>query len=117
MSKIATKLRSKSVHVRITPELLVEAFMESLYFNKKVERIRVSMSRFGHECPNQNVYITCKGRGRLKGRVVKGVFHGTIYGTEKEIKAWLRFFKDFMEVPEFSLKNYIEWLKQNNATS
>jgi len=53
----------------------------------------------------------------LKGRVVNGVFHGTINGTERQVKAWQRFFKKFVEVPEFSLRDYIAWLKQNNTTS
>lgn len=108
------KRRSKTVHIKITPELLVEAFMESLYFNKKVERVRISMSRYGHEMPNQNVYITCSGRGRVKGKIVNGKLHGTIYGTDKEIKEWQEFFADFLQVPEFSLNDYIIWLRANS---
>ena len=71
------------------------------------------MKRLDDDTP-ENVYINCSGRGRLKGCVVNGVFHGKINGTEKQVKAWQQFFKDFVEVPEFSLKNYISWLKQNN---
>ena len=69
--------------------------------------------------PSENVYITCSGRGTLSGRVVNGTFHGKINGTEKQVRAWQRFFKKFVEVPQFSLKDYIAWLKQqnNNNTS
>jgi len=106
-------LKSKTVHIRITPEILIEAFMESLYFNKDVERVKVYLSRFGHEVPTHNVHITCSGRGRVKGKIVEGVFHGTIYGTEKEIGEWMEFLKMFVEVPGFELSRYIKWLKSN----
>lgn len=115
MSKVIENLTSKAIHVRITAEMLVEAFMESLYFNRKVKRIRISMSRFGDKCPTQNVYITCSGRGKMKGRIVNGVFHGTISGTEKDVGEWQNFFKRFIEVPEFSLKDYVAWLQQNGG--
>ena len=71
------------------------------------------MKRIG-EVPGRNVYITCSGRGTLKGSVIDGEFHGTIRGTERQIKAWQRFFDKFISVPEFSLTNYIEWLKSSN---
>jgi len=106
-------LKSTPIHIRITSEMLVEAFLESLYYNKNVKRIRITMSRFGAKCPTQNVYITCSGRGKMKGRIVNGVFHGTISGTEKEVEVWQTFFKRFIEVPEFSLKDYVAWLQQN----
>ena len=115
MSKVTTKIRSKAIHVRISATLLAEAFMELLFFNKKVEQIKITMKKLD-DAP-ENVYISCSGRGMLKGRVVNGVFHGTIKGTEKQVKAWQRFFKKFVEVPEFSLRDYIAWLKQNNTIS
>jgi len=111
--KTTTKVKSKSIHTRISASLLAEAFIELLFFNKKVEQIKITMKRLDDDTP-ENVYINCSGRGRLKGCVVNGVFHGKINGTEKQVKAWQQFFKDFVEVPEFSLKNYISWLKQNN---
>ena len=113
MSNVTTKVRSKAIHVRISATLLAEAFMELLFFNKKVDRIRITMRRIG-DPGSGNVYVSCSGRGTLKGRVVNGVFHGTINGTERQVKAWQRFFKKFVEVPEFSLKDYIAWLKQQN---
>lgn len=115
MSKVATKVRSKAVHARITASLLVDAFMELFFFNKKIEQIKISIKRL--DASSGNVYINCSGRGTLKGRVVNGVFHGIIKGNEKQVKAWQRFFKKFVEVPAFSLKEYVEWLKQNNNTT
>ena len=94
---------------------LAEAFMALLFFNKKVNHIKISMKRIG-DVPGENVYITCSGRGSLKGSVVNGNFHGVIKGTEKQVKAWQRFFDKFVSVPEFSLQNYIEWLKNNNTS-
>lgn len=109
-----TKRKSKTIHIKITPELLIEAFLETLYFNKSVERVRIVVSRFKPEVPTQDVFITCSGRGRIKGKIVNGVFHGTIYGTERDIKRWQKFFSDFIEEPGFKLMDYIEWLRQNN---
>jgi len=86
------KRHSKSIRVVITPERLVEAFMETLYFDKNVERVRISISRYGHEVPTQNVYITCVGKGRIKGKIKDNVLEGTIYGTDEEINEWLKFF-------------------------
>ena len=87
--------------------------MDLLFFNKNVEHIKISMKRIGN-VPGKNVKITCSGRGSLKGSVVDGEFHGVIRGTEKQVKAWQRFFDKFISVPEFSLTNYIEWLKSSN---
>lgn len=92
---------------------MVEAFIESLYFNKEVEKVRIHLSRIGHEVPTHDVHIACSGRGRVKGKIVEGVFHGTIYGTDKVIKEWQEFFKMFVEVPRFRLSEYIRWLKAN----
>jgi len=106
--------KSKAVHVKITPEVLVEALIETMYFNKKVDKVRVSISKLGDGVPNHNVQISCTGVGRVNGKIVDGVLHGTIFGTEKEIEHWQKFFSDFLEVPEFSLTRYIEWLKTNS---
>ncbi|MBA7695865.1 hypothetical protein ES703_104505 [subsurface metagenome] len=92
---------------------LAEAFMDLLFFNKNVSQIKISMKRIG-DVPGKNVYITCSGRGALRGSVVDGKFSGIIRGTPKQVRAWQQFFKKFVEVPEFSLKDYIEWLKNNN---
>jgi len=106
----------KTFHIRITPELLIEAFVESVYVNKSVQQIKITMSRYGYECPTHDVYITLSGRGKIKGKIEQGIFHGTVSGSEKQIKNWQTFFKAFIEVPEFSLKEYVEWLKtQNNS--
>ena len=90
--------------------------MDLLFLNKKVDHIKISMKRIG-DIPGENVYITCSGTGSLKGSVVDGNFHGVIRGTPRQVKAWQRFFDKFVSVPEFSLQNYIEWLKNNNNTS
>ncbi len=92
---------------------LAEAFMDLLFFNKNITHIKISMKRIGN-VPGKNVRIICSGRGSLKGSVVDGKFHGVIRGTPKQVRAWQRFFDKFVEVPEFSLKDYIEWLKSNN---
>lgn len=65
-------------------------------------------------CPTHDVYITLSGRGRIKGKIEQGIFHGTVSGSEKQIKSWQTFFKAFVEVPEFSLKEYVQWLKTQN---
>ncbi|GAI43399.1 unnamed protein product, partial [marine sediment metagenome] len=49
-------------------------------------------------------------------KIVSGVFHGRIYGTEQQIDTWLEFFDTFLEVPEFSLTKYIKWLKKGDPT-
>jgi len=113
---MSVTIKSKAVHVKISASLLAEAFMELLFFNKKVDKIKITMKRL-EDPPSGNVQISCSGRGTLKGRVINGVFHGTIKGNEEQVKAWQRFFKKFVEVPAFSLKDYIEWLRQNNNTS
>ena len=107
------KMESKAVHVKITPEILVEALIETMYFNKKVDKIRISISRL-EDIPDHNVRITCSGVGTVTGKIIDGVLHGTIHGTKKEIKHWQKFFSDFLEVPEFSLTRYINWLKTNS---
>ena len=108
-----TEIKSKTINVQISARTLADAFMDLLFFNNKVEHIKISMKRIGDEL-GENVYITCSGRGSLKGSVIDGKFHGIIKGTEKQVKAWQRFFDKFVSVPEFSLQNYIEWLKNNN---
>lgn len=108
-----TKTKTKTISVQISARTLAEAFVDLLSFNKKVTRIKISMKRIG-DVPGENVYITCSGRGSLKGSVVDGNFHGVIRGTERQVKAWQRFFDKFVEVPEFSLKDYIAWLRNNN---
>jgi len=108
-----TKNKSKTVNVQISARHLAEAFIDLLSFNKKVDHIKISMKRIG-DVPGENVYITCSGRGSLKGSVIDGNFHGVIKGTAREVKAWQRFFDSFVSVPEFSLQKYIEWLKSNN---
>ena len=110
-----TKTKSKTISVQISARTLAEAFVDLLSFNKKVTRIKISMKRIG-DIPGENVYVTCSGRGSLKGSVVDGNFHGVIRGTPRQVKAWQRFFKKFVEVPDFSLKDYIEWLKNNNTS-
>lgn len=104
----------KKLNIRITAELLVEAFMESVYMNKSVKQIKITMSRHGVACPTHDLYISLSGRGKIKGVIEQGVFRGTVSGTRKMVNSWQKFFKAFLEVPEFSLKEYVQWLKTNN---
>jgi len=103
--------KSEKINIEITPEILVQAFLESLYFNKNVKTVRIHLARIGEEVPTHKVRISCSGRGRVKGKIVKGVFHGNVYGTQRQIDTWMEFFDTFLEVPEFSLPKYIKWLK------
>jgi len=121
-SEIKTESKSKALHVKITPELLVEVFLESLYFNKDVKKISFSMSRMDEataeptapQAPNVWISGTIMTRGSIRGKIVNGVFHGTVIGTEKQIKKWDKLFSEFIAVPEFSLQDYISFLKAKN---
>jgi hypothetical protein len=120
--EIKTESKTKALHVKITPELLVEVFLESLYFNKDVKKIRFSMTRMDEatatptapQAPNVWISGAIMTKGSICGKIVKGVFHGTVTGTEKQIKKWDKLFSDFIAVPEFSLQDYITWLKAKN---
>lgn len=81
-----------------------------------MEAVRIHLSRIGDEVPAHKVRISCSGRGRVKGKIVRGVFHGRVYGTERQIKTWFEFFDTFLDVPEFSLPKYINWLKKEGRT-
>lgn len=105
--------KSEKINIEITPETLVLAFMESLYFNENVEAVRIHLARIGDEIPTHKVRISCSGRGKVKGKIVSGVFHGRIYGTENQINAWIEFFNTFVAVPEFSFTKYVQWLKKD----
>lgn len=112
-----TKTKTKTIHVKIgSATYLAEAFMDLLLLNPAVSNIKISMKKLDPDVP-ENVYITCSGRGALKGSVIDGKFHGMIRGTPKQVKAWRRFFDKFVEVPEFSLEAYISWLKANNSNN
>jgi hypothetical protein len=120
--EIRAEHKSKALHVKITPELLVEVFLESLYFNKDVKKIRFSMSRMDEatatptapQAPNVWISGTIMTKGNIRGKIVNGVFHGKVSGTEKQIKKWDKLFSEFIAVPEFSLQDYITFLKANN---
>jgi len=109
--------KSEKINIEITPETLVLAFMESLYFNKNVESVRIHLARIGEEVPTHKVRISCSGRGKVRGKIVSGVFHGRIYGTEHQIDTWLEFFNTFVAVPEFSFTKYVQWLKNERRTN
>jgi len=121
-SEIKAETKTKALHVKITPELLVEVFLESLYFNKNVKKIRFSMTRMDEaaatptapQAPNVWISGTIMTRGNIRGKIVNGVFHGKVSGTEKQIKKWDKFFSEFIAVPEFSLQDYIAFLKAKN---
>ena len=110
-----TKTKTKTINVQISARTLAEAIIDLLSYNKKVDHIKISIKRIG-DVPGENVYITCSGRGSLKGSIIDGKFHGIIRGTPRQVKAWQRFFDKFVSVPEFSLQNYIKWLKNNNTS-
>ena len=102
-----SKKTTKKFRVRIQAEILVRAYLEILYFNKKVDKIRISIKKN----TNQELTVTCTGRGRLRGRIRKDVADIWVTGTPEEVKHWDTFFTDFAQVPAFSLKEYVSWLK------
>ena len=104
---------SKTINIQISARGIADAFMDLIFFHKKVDHVKISIKRFG-DVPGENVSITCSGRGSLKGNVIDGTFHGIIRGTPAQVKAWQRFFDKFVEVPRFNLHEYIEWLHNNN---
>lgn len=88
-------------------EVLVHAVLEVLYFNEKVDKVRITIKKNS----NQELEITCSGRGRLRGRIRKDVADIWVTGTDEEVSAWERFFTDFAQVPAFSLRQYLQWAK------
>jgi len=100
-------MKVKKFKVRVSAEVLVNAYVESLYFNEKVTKIKITLKKDS----NQMIQILCTGRGRLRGRIVKDVVEIWVSGTDEELLAWTQFFRDFATVPEFSLREYIEWAK------
>jgi hypothetical protein len=62
--------------VPITLGLLIEAFVEALYFDKEVDRVKITISRLGNSFPAQDIYIACVGKGKIKGKIVNGQFEG-----------------------------------------
>jgi len=101
--------KTKKFKVRIPVETLVQAYVESLYFNEKVTSVKITLKKNS----NQEIKILCTGRGRIRGKFVKDVAELWITGTEEELLAWTQFFRDFTKVPEFSLRDYVEWAKGN----
>jgi hypothetical protein len=108
-----SKLTSKTIHVKIPAIVLADAFTELFQFNEKVDQIKVRMKRI-QGAPKETIQISCFGRGKISGRVVDGTFHGVIKGTKRQVNRWERFFKKFVEVPEFSLQEYVSWLRNDN---
>jgi len=100
-------VKFKKFKVRVSPEVLVNAYVESLYFNEKVTKVKVILKKN----TNQEISILCTGRGRMRGRISKDIAEIWVSGTDEELLAWEQFFRDFAAVPEFSLRDYVEWAK------
>jgi len=88
-------------------EVLVQASLDVLYFNKTVEKVKIELKKNS----NQELEIFCSGRGKLRAKITKDTADIWVTGTEEEISAWEQFFIDFASVPEFSLRQYVQWAK------
>jgi len=106
-SNASSKKTTKKFRVRIPVETLLRACLDVLYFNKTVTKVQMTVKTNS----NQILEVTCSARGRLRGRITKDVADIWVTGTPEEIKHWNRFFTDFAQVPDFSLKEYVSWLK------
>ena len=101
------KSKTKKFRVRVPIEKIVNACLEILYFNEKVDKVRISIKKNS----NQDIRLVCSGRGRLTARLRKDVAEVWVSGTDVEIQSWETFFTDFATVPDFSLREYIKWVK------
>lgn len=101
------KKKTRKFRVRITVEVLVRAWLEVLYFDPSVKRVRIDIKKNS----NQELEITATGRGRLRARTNKDVADIWITGSPKVISQWEKFFTDFASVPVFSLRQYMKWAK------
>ncbi len=88
-------------------ETIIQALVEILYFNKAVDKVKIDLKK---NC-NQEIEFACRGRGNLTGKITRDTTEIWVSGTEEEVKAWTRFFNDFATVPEFNLREYIQWAK------
>ena len=100
-------MKTKKFKVRVQIEVLVQACLEILYFNEKVKKVRITIKKNS----NQDIQLSCYGRGKLNARIRKDASEIWVTGTEEEVKSWEQFFSDFATVPEFSLHEYINWAK------
>ena len=100
-------MKAKKFKVRVSAEVLVNAYIESLFFNEKVTKVKITLKKDS----NQVIRILCTGRGKLRGKIVKDVAEIWVSGTDEELLAWTQFFRDFATVPEFSLRDYVNWAR------
>ena len=101
------KSKTKKFKVRVPLERIVNACLEILYFNEKVEKVRITIKKNS----NQDIRLSCTGRGKLTARIRKDVAEVWVTGTDEELVSWEQFFTDFVTVPEFRLAEYIKWTK------
>jgi len=97
----------KKYKVRVPLETLVNAYSNVLYFNETVKKVRITIKKNS----NQLIQVLCTGRGKLRATIKKDVAEIWVSGTEEEVLSWDQFFREFATVPEFSLRDYIDWAK------
>jgi len=100
-------LKTKRFKVRVSVEEITRAYVESLYFNEIVKKVGIVIKKNS----NQEVEIRCYGRGTLRGKIRKDAAEIWVSGTSEEVLGWEQFFRDFVSVPEFSLREYMNWAK------
>jgi len=97
----------KKYKVRVPLETLVNAYSNVLYFNETVKKVKIAIKKNS----NQLIQVLCTGRGRLRAAIKNDVAEIWVSGTEEEVLSWDQFFREFATVPEFSLRDYINWAK------
>jgi len=97
---------TRRFRVKILAETIVQAALDILHFDHRVDKVKMTLKK-----DDQYLELICRGRGRLKARISKGVADIWVTGTQKQVKAWEEFFSKFAEAPEFSLKQYIQWAR------
>lgn len=101
------KEKTKKFRVRLAVEVLVQACLEVLYFNQRVDKVKMVLKKNS----NQDIQMTYSGRGKMRARIRKDAADIWVTGTEEEVRSWEQFFIDFASVPEFSLREYIKWAR------
>jgi len=113
---VTTKNKKSTVNIKISARSLATAFIDILYLNKRCINIKISMEQLDNN--PDNISIICSGKGTLRGKVMDGSFRGTIKGTQRQVKAWQKFFAQFDTVPALSLAElscaYVNFCRKNN---